>query len=156
MKKLLLFSLLSIAIPAVAMQPQARVNVPTTHTPGLYIHPTIARFTGNDAPADSTVMHIVHDTQPQIVDYTDLPGFITMYPSKATETDSNGRNLIWWTAVMGKKNLYNELVKIGADPAIKSTQGLLAGFSAAQLIEMSPDEIEAIIEAGPGANKAKL
>lgn len=156
MKKLLLFSLLSVALPLVAMQPQAPVNVLTPHTPGLYIHPTVNRFTGNDAPASPSVMHIVHDDKPQIIDYPGAPSSFMADPTQAQAIDANGRNVIWWAALMGKKNLYNALVKIGANPNIKSSSGILAGFSAAELIKMSPEEIEVFIEAGPNASKSKL
>lgn len=139
MKKLLMLSLL-FSIPAVAMQ-----NVPTEHTPGLYINPIVNKFQGNDAPTGAAVLHIVHDDKPQMVDYQGLPSPFRADPSSAFVTDSNGRNVIWWAALMGKKNLYNELVRLGANPDIKSTGGLLAGFSAAQLIKMSPEEITAII-----------
>jgi ankyrin repeat protein len=148
MKKLLLFSLLSlsVAIPAIAM------NVASEHTPGLYVHPLVNKFTGNDAPDSAAVRDIVYDTQAQIRDLSipDRP------EAELNAVDSNGRNVIWWAALMGKKNLYNELVKIGANPDIKSTSGLIAGFSARQLIQMSPQEIEDVIEAGPNAAKAKL
>lgn len=152
MKKLLILSLL-FSIPAVAMQPQARVNIPSTYAPGMYIHPTVARFTGADAPAGQAVMHIVHNDKPEIIDYPTLPVHLA---SHIEGVDANGRNLVWWVALMGKKNLYNNLVNNGANPDVKSTSGLLAGFSARQLIEMGQDDIDALIEAGPNAAKAKL
>lgn len=147
MKKLLLFSLLLVAIPAVSMQP-AYVNVPTTHTPGLYIHPIANRFQGNDAPTSPAVRHLIHDDKPEIIDSPALPNHLSIDRVKANETDSNGRNLIWWVALMGKKNIYNELVKMGANPDVKSSSGMLAGFSASELIKMSPEEITAIINSG--------
>jgi ankyrin repeat protein len=155
MKKLLLFSLLSLSvvIPAVAMQ---SVNVPTTHTPGLYMHPTVSRFTGADAPTGSSALHIIHDSKPEIVDYDELPSNFTINPALAQQADTNGRTALWWAAVMGKKNLYNQLVKIGADPKAQSTKGILAGFSAEQIMQMSPEEKDALIEAGPDATTAKL
>lgn len=149
MKKLLILSLL-VAVPAIAMQ-----NVPTSHTPGLYINPVVSKFQGDDAPTGAAVLHIVHDDKPQIVDYPGLPGSFRENPASAFATDSNGRNVIWWAALMGKKNLYNELVRLGANPDIKSTGGLLAGFSAADLIKMSPGEIESAIEAA-NTTKEKL
>lgn len=159
MKKLLLFLILG-AIPAVAMQPQTRVNLlaspATQHAPALYINPIVHRFKGTDAPEGSAVSHIVHDTTPEIVDYESVPSSFIEDPLSAQTIDSNGRNVIWWVALMGKKNIYNALIKIGANPDVKSTRGLLAGLSARELIEMDPEEIEAIIEAGPNASKSKL
>lgn len=144
MKKLLLFSLLALAIPAVAMQ-----NVPTTHTPNLFIHPTVSRFTGNDAPSSTAALHIVHDTKPEIVDYDELPSAFIVNPALAQQADSYGRTALWWAAVMGKQKLYDKLVNIGADPKVKSTKGILARYSPEQIIKMSPEEKADLIEAGP-------
>lgn len=155
MKKLLLFLLLSFTIPTIGMQLQKRLAVQPDqpNQQGLLIHPTVYRFKGNDAPTDNNLFGLVYSPQPQIYDYIGLPRSIGHVEAQAI--DSNGRNLIWWAALMGKKNLYNGLLEIGANPTIKSTKGLLAGLSAEQLIEMDHDEIEALIDNAIGA-KAKL
>lgn len=99
MKKLLLFSLVSLAIPAVAMQPAQNIPVPSEGLPAqLYIHPVVNRFIGDDAPTGSAVMHIVHDDKPEIMDYPRLPSDFTANPALAQSIDSNGRNVIWWAA----------------------------------------------------------
>lgn len=156
MKKLLLFSLLlsSVAISAIAVEPT--VNIPHPHVPGIYMHPTVARFTGADAPSSSAVLHLIHDDRPEILDRSELPHVFTLAPTLAQQTDLNGRTALWWAAVMGKKNLYNSLVKIGADPSVKSTKGILAGYSPEQIMQMSPEEKDALIEVGPDIAKAKL
>lgn len=154
MKKLLLFSLLSvIAIPAIAMQP-TRVNVPTEHTPGLYIHPIAAKFTGNDAPMNSAVNDMIFDTSSVITERTPDSYRIETNPTLISGLDHNGRNLIWWAALIGSKKAYNSLIAKGANPDVKSTSGILAGFSARQLNDMSQDDIQAYVESG--ATKAKL
>lgn len=62
--------------------------------------------------------------------------------------DEFGRTAIWLAALGGKKMIYNYLLSRGADPDIKSTSGEWAGFSARELYEMSPEEIEAARNVG--------
>jgi ankyrin repeat protein len=152
MKKLLLFTLLSVAIPAVAVGPRVNVRNPNGRE-GLFINPTVVKFKGTDIPNTIPVLFLVNDDKQEIIDYGTLPVFLSQ---NINDIDQNGRNLIWWVALMGKKNLFNNMVKNGANPDLKSTGGVLSGFSARQLIQMSPQEIEDVIEAGPNAAKQKL
>ncbi len=144
MKKFVVFVLSIIAIPAVAIGP--RVNVPNPNgREGLFIHPTVAKLKGTDSPNTTPVLHVTNDNKPEIIDYETLPVFLSQ---NINDIDRNGRNLIWWVALMGKQNLYNNMVKNGANPDLKSTSGILAGFSARDLIQMDADDIDELIDAG--------
>lgn len=143
MKKLLLFTLLSVAIPAVAVGP--RLNVPNPNGRGLFINPTVVKFKGTDIPNTIPVLYLVNDDKPEIIDYETLPRGLSQ---AINVIDQNGRNLIWWVALMGKKNLYNNMVKNGANPDLKSTGGVLSGFSARALIQMDAEDIDELIDEG--------
>lgn len=143
MKKLLLFTLLSTSIPAVAVE--SRVNVPNPNGGGLFIHPTVAKLKGPDAPNTTPILHLVNDDKPEIIDYGTLPAFLAQ---NIHDVDQNGRNMIWWVALMGKKNLFNDLVQKGANQDLKSTGGILTGFSARDLIQMNADDIDELVDEG--------
>lgn len=58
-------------------------------------------------------------------------------------TDKLGRNAIWYAAALSNNTIYDILLKNGADPNLKSTQGPLAGFSASQLHNMTREQLDA-------------
>lgn len=133
MKKLLLFSLLSMGATALAINPLTDQNNPIENegATNLILE---ARFGGDNVPT-----------------------MLFLSPAQAgniNHQDAFGRTAIWYAAATGKNILYDALLSEGADATITSTKGLLAGKSAEELHDMNRDEVDALLELG--AQKAKL
>lgn len=115
MKKLFLFSLLCISIPALAMQP--------------------VRFTAHDA----ALRNAIRQQGPIAIELIQelLPSGIDL-----NKQDNEGRTAIWFAALEGKNDIYDFLLAQGVNPDIRSTSGDWAGYSARELHELDREDIE--------------
>lgn len=121
MKKLLLFLLIYISIPALSMQLNSAGNTPWTAFDAA-LHYIVERESGATA----------------------IEGITQLIEAGANLNNPNheGRTAIWIAALEGKDDIYDFLLSHGANPNMRSKGGQWAGFSAKELHEISREEIE--------------
>lgn len=94
------------------------------------------------------IYDIVYSTEDASEPYSDFAlksHRLALQPGLKNQADEFGRTAIWWAAALGRNNTYDALVKLGENPDVKPSQGPLAEYSARQLHDMSPEEIEGLL-----------
>lgn len=129
MKKLLLFSLLSLAIPMIAMQPSE----------------DLSQYSGYEG--FTPLMNAIY----QRPNYEEIKALLDA-GADINAKDAKGRTAIWYAAYRSKlqydnsypSDIYDILLARGANPNIASTSGDFAGKTAQEIRNMSKEEAQNI------------